>query len=439
MSGAVERSDPDGRGGQPAALDGRRITALALTGAALLVMLLTLQPFSMPAEPAEPAGGGNLVNQVGYLLLAVVYGAAAARLAQPPLLRALLSPVWLVALAVMLLSLTSTQDPGAGLRGILLTVLALIPVAGVLVLPPSERDFAKALSWAAMLVLGLCYGAVLLAPDLAIHSAAGVESWHAGLWKAHLSHKNFAAPLFSVLLLVGVYCWWSGMRLRGAAIAVLAGVVVWNTGSKTTLGFLPFAIGLVMFGRITGARWLTVSAHAVLFAVMAALTLGTVLSPGLREFVAGLTDDVTFTGRDEIWRFALSRMEGMPFFGYGFGGFWLSPMLTTTEVNPEAAWDVRAIVSGHNNYIDFILNHGFAGGLILIYILLVRPLFNYVAAARAPANRNLADLFAMIIIFISYVALLETLLLNRGEPVWLVTAMAVIGLHLAAKGRVGAG
>ncbi len=62
-------------------------------------------------------------------------------------------------------------------------------------------------------------------------------------------HKNISAPVFSVLSMFGIYAYRVGLRWRGAAIAALAVIFVLNTGSKTTIGFLPVAVLLVAIDR----------------------------------------------------------------------------------------------------------------------------------------------------------------------------------------------
>jgi O-antigen ligase len=76
---------------------------------------------------------------------------------------------------------------------------------------------------------------------------------------------------------------------------------------------------------------------------------------------------------------------------------------------------------------------GIPGGLLMIYCLMVQPLRNYVAAQADPDRRRFADLCAMIVMFMTYVGMLETFILNRAEPIWLLLAFAVLGLELARR------
>lgn len=427
-------------GAVSAPVDSARLAAALLSGFGLFIIVLTFQPFAGVPDTPEPGGStGNLVNQIGYVSLAMVYLAAMLRLCERAVLTQLGTSSWIIVFMVAALSSAWAQEPDASLRGLLLTGFAMVVVVGILVLPRSERDFASAVATATLAVLLLVYAALLLAPQLAIHGSEGVEGGHAGDWRGHLTHKNLAAPMFSILTMFGIYCWRMGLRLRGLAIIGLGTLFVLNSGSKTTMGFLPVAVGLVLLGRAIGRPRLILIAHGALVLLIAALTVGTVLSPTLRSLVTGLISDPTFTGRDDIWRFASARIADRPWLGYGYLSFWQTPVVTTLEENFEANWDVRGIGSGHNSYLDAMLMFGIPGAVLVIFCLMILPLRNYLRAERDPARRRLADLFLMIVIFMAYVGMLESFFLNRADPLWLLFALAIFGLEFASRFRTRAG
>ncbi|MCY1250303.1 hypothetical protein D9M72_639300 [compost metagenome] len=105
------------------------------------------------------------------------------------------------------------------------------------------------------------------------------------------------------------------------------------------------------------------------------------------------------------------------------------------EANFEANWDVRGIVAGHNSYLDAALTFGLPGGIAISLLLFVKPLFDYIRASRRPEGRAFADFCVMVVIFMTYNAMLESFFLNRADPMWLLTALAIFGLGLA--GRMG--
>lgn len=416
------------------------ITGTQLAGFALFVLILSLQPFAGVPEAAGPDGStSNIVNQVGYLVLGLVFGTALLRMVARPVLAALGLGSWAVIFGVAAISTAQALDMAGSMRGLILTAVAMIIVFAALVLPRDEQGFAAGAVNASLGVLALVYGALIFAPQLAVHSAEGSEGVHAGDWLGHLSHKNVAAPVFSIVAMFGIHGWRCGLRWRGAIIVALCLVFLVNSGSKTTMGFLPIAVGIVLLARWSGRPGLCVLLHFCLVAAVAALTAGAVVSPRLHAASAALISDPTFTGRNEIWKFSLEHIAERPWGGYGFVGFWGTPAASGNEQNLEASWDVRSIGSGHQSYLDAALMFGIPGAVILVYLLMVRPLIGYVSSWRMQGNARLADLFAMIVVLMTYVGMLESFILNRADPLWVLFALGVAGLHLVGRVRVKAG
>jgi O-antigen ligase len=407
-------------------------TAL-LAGAAMFILIMTLTPFQGGAFVEPASNDGNIINQVGYLSLGALYLFCLFAFVDRRVLVTLLSPAWIIVFMVAFWSSRHAFDPAAATRGVMLTALSMTLVAAVILLPRSERSFVNACSTAVLLLIVIDYAAVFLIPGAATHTAAGGEPWHAGSWRGHLIHKNFAAPVFSVLAMFGIYCWRSGVVIRGSAIFLLAAFFVLKTQSKTTTGFLPLAVMLVLMARIFGKPALVIFLHLILTAVIACLTIGTVMSPQLLALTTSLIEDPTFTGRDEIWRFGIASLPHKLWEGYGYFSFWLSPTVVDQEANFEAAWDVRGIVSGHNTYLDALLTFGVPAGSTVILILMGKPLFDYLSAYRRPENRALADFMLMIVVFMTYNGMLESYFLNRADPMWLLFALGSFGMTIVSR------
>ncbi len=418
------------------ALKARFIKAAAafLSGAGLFLIALTLIPFQGSFEVDPNSGNeGNIINQVGYLALGVIYLFAMLMIVERRTLMRTLSPTWVLIFAIAFLSCLQSYDPTASARGLMLSLVAMILVAGVLVLPRSEEDFINAGANAILLLILIDYAVLLVAPDLAKHTMSGGEPWHAGFWKGHLLHKNVTAPVFSVLCVFGIYCFRGGAKIRGALIAILAMNFVLHTGSKTTIGFLPIAIALVLGGRAVAKPGLMILSHFLFTILIFGLTLGTIYSDHLLALTTALLEDPTYTGRDSIWRFATASIPDHLWGGHGYASFWLSPVIRGLEADFEADWDVRGIVSGHNSYLDAVLTFGLPGGIAIVLLLFVKPFYDYIRADRQPSSRHFADFCIMVVIFMTYNGMMESFLLNRADPMWLLTAVAVFGLGLAAR------
>ncbi|OBZ93866.1 hypothetical protein ADU59_19415 [Pararhizobium polonicum] len=410
------------------------VLAAFLSGAGLFLIVFTLIPFQGDYEVDPNASNdGNIINQLGYLGLGAIYLFAMLLVVDMRVLKRVVSPTWIVVFTIAFLSCLQSYDPTASARGLMLSLVAMILVAGVLVLPRSETDFVNAGANAILLLVLIDYAALIIAPNIAIHTATGSEPWHAGFWKGHLIHKNVTAPVFSIVCMFGIYCLRAGATIRGLLIAVLAANFVLHTGSKTTIGFLPLAIMLVLGGRAVGKPGLMVLAHFLFAALIFCLTLGTIYSDTFLSITTALLEDPTFTGRDDIWKFASASIPDHLWLGHGYASFWLSPVILGMEANFEASWDVRGIVSGHNSYLDAVLTFGLPGGVLMILLLFVKPFYDYMRATRQPASRHFADFCIMVIIFMTYNSMMESFLLNRADPMWLLMALAVLGLGLAAR------
>ena len=411
-----------------------RSAAILLSGFGLFIMIFTLTPFIGDASPTtDVVTTANVVNQVGYLSLGGLFMFSMLAIVDPKTLRRLVSPSWLIIFAIAYISCIQGYDFATSARGVTLSLVAMLIVVGVLALPRDEQDFITACANAVLLLLFINYVSLIILPEKAIHQAASTEPWHAGFWRGHLSHKNVTAPVFSVLAMFGIYCIRGGARLRGWAITVLSVVFVLHTGSKTTIGFLPLAIGIVLGGSAIRSPIATVLVHLFFTVTVACLTVGTIYSPGLLATTGALLEDPTFTGRDAIWNFASDSIAAHPWLGHGYASFWQSPVIRGMEANFEAEWDVRGIVSAHNTYLDAVLTFGIPGGIVIVALLFLKPLADYVLAVRRPGSRNFADFCVMVVIFMTYNGMMESFILNRADPQWMPLALAVFGLQMAAR------
>ncbi|MDO9418706.1 O-antigen ligase family protein [Pararhizobium sp.] len=415
----------------------RNAAAAFLSGAALFIIIMTLTPYQGGSySPTQTGNEGNVVNQIGYLSLGVIYLFCLFAFVDRRILANIVSPAWVIIFGIAFWWCRYSYQPDAATRGVLLTLIAMTLIAGALLLPRSERDFVNAAANALLLIVLMDYAAVVLIPNAAIHTGGGGEPWHQGSWRGHLVHKNFAAPLFSFIALFGIYCMRSGVRWRGALIFVLSFIFVLKTQSKTTTGFLPLTIMIVSMAWLTGKPWLTIATHSILAIAISCLSIGSVMSPSLLPLTRAVIEDSTFTGRDSIWIFGLERLQTHLWQGFGTYGFWGTQAVLGQEENFEAAWDVRGIVSGHNSYLDIILMFGLPAGAVVLTLLMIKPLWDYTRAYRNPANRPLADFFMMVVVLMTYVGMLESFMLNRADPMWMAFALAVFGMGMLAKRSV---
>lgn len=415
----------------PAAVDGLR-TALATI--LFVALLLTLTPFA-PADDAaaSAAASGNLLNQLGYAILAVLAMTAHVLFTDRLVARSLLRPTWIAMALCILASVAQSLDPGQTLRAALFTLMAMVAGTAVVTLPPNAEAFRTSLATTALIVLGLSYLGVLLFPHIAIHQAVGDEPQHAGLWRGAYPHKNLAAPIMAGLFFAGLYLIRCGRRTTGWIVALLAAVFVLKTGSKTSTALVPLVAMLVVFGNRIGGRFLPVTLLIAAAGVMALMTLGAVLSPTLDAVLQTVLPGTTFTGRMDLWRFALDTMAPRQWTGFGLESFWLTPNVFGAEMPFELSWDPRGIVNSHSGYLDVAIALGWPSLGVATLVLLFLPASDYVRCAAGEENRRMADLFLMIVAFVLLNSFLESYFFRRNDPVWMMLWTSIVGLRLVSK------
>jgi O-antigen ligase len=159
-----------------------------------------------------------------------------------------------------------------------------------------------------------------------------------------------------------------------------------------------------------------------------AVGVGSVVFPQLGEIVARLPIDSTFTGRSDVWAFAVLKAETRPIAGYGFDTFWNNSAM---RFDAENGW-LKDVAHAHNGYLDAALSMGAIGLALTVWALVAQPLADLALARRRGADPVLTSLFARIWLYGLYASSLETFLFDRANPVWFAFLFAVFGLRYVA-------
>jgi O-antigen ligase len=409
----------------------RSLGALLFT-ATLLFYLVTLTPFiDLSAADANAAATAksNTINQIIYLgltaaLWLTVFASPARHLVARPrgILIALL--LWFG-----LASALSAQ-PDLALKRVFLATLTIVNGSILLLLPRSERQFAGMVALCCLAALGLAYGGVALVPQLAIHQASEVrEPMNAGLWRGHFAHKNVAAAAMVIISFAGLYLFSTGRRIVGGVMVLLAIVFLTRTGGKSAALALPGILAIAwIFER---CRTIRIPMVVLGIAAVNILTIGCSVSPAMRELVAQLGIDPTFTNRTDIWKVGAAAAMDNPLTGYGFQLFWQTDEMIH-KGGAAASWAFAAF-NGHNAYLDMAITTGLPG-LVLTLILLVGLPLRDIARAEATANDPaLTRLFVRIWLYGILVACVESLFFQSGSLIWFMLVVAIFGLHLQAN------
>jgi len=440
MSGPAPSLGTDGPGrlrrlaGEVPAL---RVVRQAVFLSILLLVWVSLKPFPSLSRPDL---GDIVTGQEGATYLAFGAGALVAlgvTLREHARgLASLLTPanaalgLWLV------LSVVLSTDPGTSAKRLGLTMAVIAVAACLPLLPASRGEWRALLGLAAGTLLALCYLGLLLAPDLAIHGPRDLlEPGLAGAWRGVFGHKNAAAAVIAMLVFVGLAVFRSGQRATGAGLTAASALFLVGSEGKSAAA-LCLAV-LAITGLFSLLRGLLARAALTLGLVLVLnlFSVGTVLNDGLARIVATLPLDATFTGRTDVWRFAVDAVAQRPLTGYGFSAFWgTSGVRDSAEA--EGTWAGVAAHS-HNGYLDTAVNLGLVGLVLTGLVLVIAPLRDYQRLSERSRPDPFAVMFLQIWLFGLLLSSMESFFYDRSDPIWFTFLVAVFGLHYLARFRLG--
>jgi O-antigen ligase len=220
----------------------------------------------------------------------------------------------------------------------------------------------------------------------------------------------------------------------GASVGLLALVFLLNSVGKTSSALILVVLALTSLTGVIRSFWLRAAIlYAPLFILIMA-GVGAVMSDQLANIAKMLPLDTSFTGRTDIWTFAVQALLLRPWIGYGFAAFWGSGSIRDLPQGME--WAEYASHS-HNGYLDTALSIGLPGLALLMSVLVIAPLRNFHLAERGGNSGPLAMLLLRIWLFGIYLSALESFFLDRADPIWFTFLIAVFGLHYLARFRIG--
>lgn len=401
----------------------------------LLVVWVTLRPFVDLGNAAlkDVSTGNETPTYLAFGVFTVLTIALAMRDNLPGLLT-LLSPGYLLFGGWIVLSVVLSLDPSTSIRRFALTACVISVASTLMLLPKSQSELARWLSITALALLAICYLGVMLAPNFSIHLATDTQEPHlAGDWRGSFGHKNVAAAMMAMLLFIGIYIARVGPRLAGISVLVLAAFFLFKAEGKSSTALFFAVLLLTSLASAVQALWLRGVILLTPLVIMNVFSVGTVMNSGLAAIVQALPIDATFTGRVDIWTFAIQALQARLLTGYGFSAFWGGSSIQNLPQGME--WAEFASHS-HNGYLDTALTMGLPGLALLIAVLVFGPLRDFHAADRNGNGGPLAMLLVQLWLFTLYLSTMESFFLDRVDPMWFTFLVAIFGLHYLARFRV---
>lgn len=233
------------------------------------------------------------------------------------------------------------------------------------------------------------FSAVVGANLVALALFPAGEFGHAGIYP----HKNTLGVAAGSAFLFGLFCLFEGrLFLRSTALfAVLGSAAIVLASSSKTAFALMFVAPMIAFGLFT--VWRTLRLGPIPGALLATMLMASLFVIGSSAF-GFTTDDVlvviygdaSFTGRTEIWGFAMDYFREAPLFGNGYRGFW--GLGTAAPKHGSEIEFIRTIGSAHSGYVDILLDLGILGlSLLTIYVVLTIALIG--KFSLRPTSRSL--------------------------------------------------
>jgi O-antigen ligase len=387
------------------------------------------------AQLRDAATGNETIAYLAFSCLAVLAIGLAIRDNMPGLMT-LISPGFIVFGGWIAMSVVLSSDPGTSMRRVVATLLVAAVTASLMLLPKNQTELARWLGISALGLLAVCYLGVLIVPHLSVHLVSDLQEQQlAGDWRGSFGHKNVAAGMMAMLLFIGIYVLRSGAWMAGTAILALSSVFLLNTTGKSSLALCALVLVLSSLTPRVRSPWLRAIILLTPLVLLNVFSVGTVMSDTLAELVSKLPFDASFTGRTDVWTFAIQALQLRPITGYGFEAFWGGSEMRNLPEGME--WTATAAHS-HNGYLDTALGIGLPGLALLIVVLVIAPLRNFHVADRSGNDGDLTTLLLRIWLFGLYLSSLESFFLDRADPLWFTFLMAVFGMHYLARYRLKA-
>ena len=332
--------------------------------ATLILILIAVGALSIkPAQEISPnpLGGAfvdQLLNLLSYLILfflIVNYWKGFAYVGSKGVFQ-------LILLILILFSVLWSADMSSSLtyiRGLIRTYLLAIYLAMRYTLKEQMRFIAFALGTTAVLSIIFpivpSFGGIHTAPELA------------GMWSGIFGHKNelglmmaWTAGIFLHLALSESRFRWLRLTLFGLSICLIL-----LSRSTTSLMIVLTMICLLPLYKLSKNNNYKLQIIMISFVLML-LVSGSILILGNAESIVGASGkDLTFSGRTDLWEPVLHEILERPLFGYGYAGFWESPLASNLRLTHE--WASNA----HNGFLEIMLDLGI-GGFIVFAVGFIR-------------------------------------------------------------------
>ena len=238
-----------------------------------------------------------------------------------------------------------------------------------------------------------------------------------GDWRGIFSQKNVLGQVMAAGVLTGLY----GSRIKGGrgfrniCIIALCTIVAFMSKSATSILTIAAFFWLDILGRL----YLRGGSFRIMSICLAIGCVPIVIFVMHSDLIFELFGkDTSFTGRTMFWPYVIDNLSEKPLLGWGFCAFW-SPRnpiaLQIAEAIRGDNWFTFNITNAHNGLLEFLLEIGFVGTSVFIFLWL-RNFIMAVKCMNGPAGQiGLSS--ALLLTGILLVGVSEAVLLAAGQ-IW---------------------
>ncbi len=267
---------------------------------------------------------------------------------------------YIIALLILppFLSIYSSPDPSGTIRRvvalIIFTVYCILYVAHYM-----ERDGGCDAIVSKLIKIGvlLNLATILLVPSIGIHQANEIaQTVHAGSWRGIFYHRSTFGHVSGMMAGLGIYLMMKyGFSISMSLSTIINFVFVVMSGSGGAVASLMIFILFFVYFYINCARSQQIRQFSIIFLILFCISFYIAL-PEIFNIYASLTgEDVTLSGRTQIWMLAFSLMTGRETTGLGYGvGY------TLLAEGPTRAMFYR-FQAIQNGFIEYYVSCGLAG------------------------------------------------------------------------------
>jgi len=387
---------------------------LVLVSTFFFLLLVIIGPLLVigfdPAAMRDVSGRGSAIRQISYVLVA---GLLLYALKPHENYRRILAIPLPLAIGVgyCWLSLLWAIDPVIALRRLALTTLTMWTLfAAMRQLKFDETT--KILRIAMVIVLLANYVAVLVFPELGLHNGAGSDEYSLmGDWRGVLQHKNIAGAACALTMILFTFDRGRMPRWIQIPVFLASAYFLYQSNSKTSfgLGIASLVTGFVFLRYKLRYKGLVIAVLG-LAAVAVTVLAGMYQNP----LIDKLNDPKAFTGRTQIWQAEFKFIQDNPLLGSGYGSFW--DIGAKSPVFKYASGELALIPSGHNGYLDLLVQLGIPGFLLILTVAVILPFRKLISSPMLVGAKG-ALLVALFLFCIGH-NFTESSLFERDMLVW---------------------